>query len=204
MTQPVIPDHIVDNAVPQYIEALKQNIDSIMTAGTEVPYLLNYPYQARRESYSRSDKPVITMHVNKVTLLPKRVETRVYAFSRLDFDVHIEQKLVDQNSAGYDQHTMFRLWDIADVIFGNLHLSKQLPSGLQPGVTMMSYMEPTGAHVAQANLDNFGITMYGYTDLKIHTQRTLQTLTELRRYPDFYDPNAPIIEDYEVEIVAQN
>ena len=185
---------VVGSAISQFRIALSEEITQLMG---DVEHVFVQPYEQRSATYERSDMPTLVLHLNRASQLADDPQGVASLPVRIDFDIHIHQRLVDKEVFSYTQATYDRLWDIVDYLSARLHWSYILP-GVQKGEIEIDSIAPDKLEV-QERLDAQGFVIAGHVFLLLNPTRTLNTTEDFYRayQPDL---NAPEIEDTEFDI----
>lgn len=194
----MVQQQVALNAVPEFFNNLIAEIQQLM--GDEIAYTLATPYQRKQAEYERATMPRISVGIGRLESVVDDPKGLNDLLIRVTWTVEVAQRLVERNSVGYSQITMWRIWDIADYLSGRLNRARL--SAHEIGVSDVVAVEPD-APIAQTNLDHYSVLITGVTRLQIDAQRNLMTTEQF--YSEFEafgldNPDAPIIESVEVDL----
>lgn len=156
------------------ISLLGQPTDSNTLISTgDIDYVLAYPYEAKLSQHIYSERPTITFH--QIRFPSTLADPSTYSGLPVEcvWDLHIQQKLINQESAGYVTNTHQRIWDIASYLAARIDNTKLLPES-ELRTTRVMAMEPDVQEV-QVNQGVFGVVVTFQSFLSLSKTREINS-----------------------------
>lgn len=190
----MVQPQVVQNVTPRLIDSIAATVTALMG---ETTHRVILPHERHQAEYVRATEPSIEVKIEDFQTDMEDPQGMVSAVGVVDISLTVRQKLIDHVSAGYEQLTFYRVWDIADYLAGRFH------RGRVPIEGVMGVMELISIAVtpeAQTQLDTQEAVIMLRQRVLVNGQRSLQTTEEfIREFAPTPAEDAPIIEAVELE-----